>query len=105
MSCRGAIISNDYTFSFSSRQFQIARQEAQAGMRRQRLRVELRLDGELYARYQGRYLSIRRCGPREPEPQPAIRKPLRHDHNTGGKSAWMEGFFDRPAPALWRSMI
>ena len=33
-------------------------------MRRQRLRVELRLDGELKARYQGRYLEIGECGAR-----------------------------------------
>ena len=33
-------------------------------MRRQRLRVELRLDGELQARYQGRYVAIGECGAR-----------------------------------------
>ena len=99
------VIANDYTFSFASRQFQIAREEVQAGMRRQRVRIEVRLDGELYARYQGRYLSISRCGPSEPVPaQPASRKPPRHDHNAGGKSLWMQGFFDRPAPPLWRSL-
>jgi transposase len=98
------VIANDYTFSFASRHFQIARQDLQAGMRRQRLRVEVRLDGELYARYQGRYLSIHRRGPDEPEAEPAPRKPPRHDHNAGGKSSWMDGFFDRPAPPLWRSL-
>lgn len=46
------VIANDYTFSFASRDFQIARGDVQAGMRRQRLRIEIRLDGELYARYQ-----------------------------------------------------
>jgi transposase len=98
------VIANDYTFSFASRHFQIAREEVQAGMRRQRLQVEVRLDGELYARYQGRYLSISRCGPRAPLPQPAPRKPARKDHNAGGKSSWMDGFFDRPAPPLWRAL-
>ena len=33
-------------------------------MRRQRLRVELRLNGELKARYQGRYVEIEECGAR-----------------------------------------
>jgi transposase len=98
------VIANDYTFSFSGRQFQIARGEVQAGMRRQRLQVEVRLDGELYARYQGRYLSISRCGPSEPVQEPVLRKPSRHDYNAGGKSSWMDGFFDRPAPPLWRSL-
>ena len=98
------VMANDYTFSFAGRHFQIARDAVQAGMRRQRLPVEVRLDGELHARYQGRYLSIRRCGPSEPVEAPAQRKPPRHDHNAGGKSAWMDGFFDRPAPPLWQSL-
>ena len=99
------VIANDYTFSFASRHFQIAREDVQAGMRRQRLRIEVRLDGELYARYQGRYLNLRPCGPRwSREEQPAPRKPPRRDHNAGGKTDWMDGFFDRPAPPLWKSL-
>jgi transposase len=98
------VIANDYTFSFASRRFQIAREDVQAGMRRQRLRIEIRLDGELYARYQGRYLNLSRCGPRWSSEEPAARKPPRRDHNAGGKSQWMDGFFDRPAPPLWKSL-
>src|SRR3984893_17203837 len=98
------IIANYYTFSFAVRHYQIAREDAQAGMRRQRLRVALRLDGELHARYQGRYVRIGRCDARWPEPEAAVRKPPRKDHNAGGKSDWMQGFFDRPAPPLWRSL-
>ena len=98
------VIANDYTFSFSGRHFQIARDQVQAGMRKQRLQVEVRLDGELHARYQGRYLTISRCGSSEPVPEPVPRKPARHNHNAGGKSAWMDGFFDRPAPPLWKSL-
>lgn len=98
------VIANDYTFSFASRHFQIAREDVQAGMRRQRLRIEIRLDGELYARYQGKYLNISRCGPLAQVQEPASRKPPRKDHNAGGKSSWMNGFFDRPAPPLWTSL-
>jgi transposase len=98
------VIGNDYTFSLAGQRYQIARAEAQAGMRQQRLRVELRLDGELQARYQGRYLTISACGPRGIESEPALRKPVRKDHNAGGKSSWMRGFFDRPSPPLWRAM-
>lgn len=68
---------------------------------RQRLRVELRLDGELKACYQGNYLTIRECGPRVAPSPPVARKPPRRDHNADGKSAWMQGFCDRPAPPLW----
>jgi hypothetical protein len=98
------VIANDYTFSFASRHFQIARGDVHAGMRRQRLRIEIRLDGELYARYQGRYLNISRCGPRALVEEAVLRKPPRRDHNAGGKRSWMNGFFDRPAPPLWKSL-
>src|ERR1700686_4340366 len=58
------VIGNDYTFSFAGHRYQSVRADAKAGMRRQRLRVELRLDGELKARYQGRYVEIVECGVR-----------------------------------------
>jgi DNA-binding Lrp family transcriptional regulator len=99
------VIGNDYTFSFAAQRYQIAREEAQAGMRRQPLRVELWLNGELRARYQGRYLNIGECSTRVVAPQlAAVRKPVRKDHNAGGKSSWMEGFFDRPSPPLWKAI-
>jgi hypothetical protein len=71
-------------------------------MRNQRLRVEVRLDGDLKGRYRGNYVTIAECGAREPAPVAAARKSPRKDHNAGGKSHWMEGFFDRPSPPLWR---
>ena len=96
------VIGNDYTFSFAGHRYQIARAAAQAGMRRQRLRVELRLDGELKARYQGHYVEIGECGVRAAATEPKASKPVRKDHNAGGRSHWMEGFFNRPSPPLWK---
>jgi hypothetical protein len=96
------VIGNDYTFSFAGQRYQIERTDAQAGMRHQRLRIELRLDGELKARYQQRYLNIAQCGARLIAAEPSVRKPVRKDHNAGGKSGWMQGFFDRPSPPLWK---
>jgi transposase len=96
------VIGNDYTFSFAGRRYQIERAAVQAGMRHQRVRVELRLDGELKARYQGRYVEIGECGMRAIAVQPKISKPVRKDHNAGGRSSWMQGFFDRPSPPLWK---
>src|ERR1041384_76553 len=98
------VIGNDYTFSFGGRRYQIERSEIKAGMRRQRLRVELRLDGELKARYEGCYVAIHECGMREVAVAPAASKPVRKDHNVGGRSNWMKGFFDRPCPPLWKSL-
>ena len=97
------VIGNDYTFSFAGRRYQILRSEVQAGMRRQRLRVELRLDGELKARYQGRYVEIEECGARPiPVKTNKNTRTMRKDHNAGGRSSWMQGFFDRPSPPLWK---
>jgi len=96
------VIGNDYTFWFANQRYQIARDEVQAGMRRQTLRVELRLSGELWARYQGRYLTISECRVPPPPPTPKVSKPVRKDHNAGGKSDWMQGFFNRPSTPLWK---
>jgi transposase len=98
------VIGNDYTFSFAGRRHQIGRQDAQAGMRHQRLRVELRLNGELKARFQGQYVNIAECGAPALSVPPAVPKPVRKDHNAGGKSSWMQGFFDRPSPPLWKTI-
>jgi hypothetical protein len=76
----------------------------QAGMRRQRVRVELRLDGELKARYQGRYVDISECGAGPIAIDRKTSKSVRKDHNAGGRSTWMNGFFDRPSPPLWKSI-
>ena len=96
------VIGNDYTFSFAGRRYQIARAAVQAGMRHGSLRVELRLDGSLQARYQGQYVEISECG--EKPPRPPASRPIRKDHNAGGKSHWMEGFFIQPGPPLWRAI-
>ena len=98
------VIGNDYTFSFAGRRYQIARVDVQAGMRHQRLRMELRLNGELKARYQGRYINIAECGGPVASLARAVHKPVRKDHNAGGKSSWMQGFFDRPSLPLWKAV-
>ena len=97
------IITNNYTFPYYSKHYQIVREDVEAGMRRQQLRVELWLNGELKARYQGRYVGIYECGVKPPEPpKTKARKEVRKDHNAGGKSHWMDGFFDQPSPPLWK---
>ena len=98
------VIGNDHTFSFAGRRYQIERAAVQAGMRRQRLRVELRLDGELKACYQGSYVEMGECGMRAITVQTKAGKLVRKDHNAGGRSSWMQGFFGRPSPPLWKSI-
>src|SRR5664279_2322414 len=96
------MVSNDYTFSFAGRRYQIARQQVKAGMRGKSLRIELHLSGTLRARFDGQYVEVSECGVPVPAvAKPAGRKPVRKDHNRGGKSDWMDGFFERPGPELW----
>jgi hypothetical protein len=98
------VVSNDYTFSFAGRRYQIARQEVKPGMRGKSLRIELHLNGALHARFEGVYAEVSECGAKVPAgPKPAA-KSARKDHNRGGKSDWMEGFFERPGPELWQAV-
>jgi hypothetical protein len=49
-------------------------------------------------------VQVGECGAKTTAPVPATRKPVRKDHNAGGKSSWMQGFFDRPRPPLWKAI-
>ena len=98
------VVSNDYTFSFAGRRYQMARQQVKAGMRGKSLRIELHLSGALRARFEGQYVEVSECGAQAPMTAKPAGKPSRKDHNRGGKSDWMEGFFDRPGPELWRAV-
>ena len=97
-------VSNDYTFSFAGRRYQIARADVKAGMRGKSLRIELHLSGALRARFEGVYAEVSECGAKAPAAAKLAGKSVRKDHNRGGKSDWMEGFFERPGPALWQAV-
>jgi hypothetical protein len=97
-------VSNDYTFSFAGRRYQIARTDVKAGMRGKSLRIELHLNGALRARFEGVYAEVSECGVKAPAPPKPAGKAARKDHNRGGKSDWMDGFFERPGPALWQAV-
>jgi len=99
------VIDNGFTFRFAGRHYRILRQDVKPGMRRQRLRIELRLSGEIKARYEGQYVEIAECDDESPSPQrEPSHKAVRKDHNAGGKSHWMDGFFERPGPELWQAV-
>ena len=98
------VVSNDYTFSFAGRRYQIARTDVRTGMRGKSLRIELHLNGALRVRFEGVYAEVSECGAKAPAAPKAAGKPARKDHNRGGKSDWMDGFFDRPGPELWQAV-
>src|ERR1039457_7065267 len=98
------VVSNDYTFSFAGRRYQIARTDLKPEMRGKSLRIELHLNGALRARFEGVYAEVSECGAKAPAAPKPAGKPARKDHNRGGKSDWMEGFFERPGPELWQAV-
>lgn len=98
------VIDNGFTFHFAGRRYRILREDVKPAMRRQQLRVELRLNGEIKARYENQYVEIAACDQAPPAPPKSTSKPARKDHNAGGKSRWMKGFFDHPGPALWQAI-
>src|ERR1700678_915155 len=85
------VVSNDYTFSFVGRRYQIARSEVKAGMRGKKIRIELHLSGALRARFEGQYVEVSECGVKPAQTAKRVAKSARKDHNRGGKSDWMDG--------------
>ena len=96
------VIAPNYTVPFQGRHYQIATADLRPNMRGKPIRVELHLDGCLHARFDGHPVQITECGPPKVAVAPQSLRPVRKDHNAGGKSTWMEGFFDQPAPPLWQ---
>jgi hypothetical protein len=80
------------------------REQVKAGMRGNSVRIELHLSGTLRARFEGQYVEIGECGIKQSAAAKVAGKPARKDHNRGGKSDWMEGFFERPGPELWQAV-
>ncbi len=54
-------VANDYTVRWKGQTWAIPRAEVRAGLRGARIEVERRLDGSLWARFRGSYLSLRPC--------------------------------------------
>ena len=100
------VITNDYTFQFGAQRYQIQKSSLAPRMRGRRLRVEVRLDGTLAARWEGRYLEIALCPVRPPSspPQPYPRKSLATAGPRKVNRAWMEDFWQRPSPPTWRAI-
>jgi hypothetical protein len=96
------VIGNDYTFSFRRPALSDpapgggSRDAASAAARR--IPARWRVEGAV----SGRYPEIGVCDGTSIAAQPKPARPVRKDHNAGGRSRWMNGFFDRPSPPLWK---
>lgn len=52
-------VTNDYTFSYKTRRFQILKESLAAGLRGSQILIEERLDGSIHARFKNKYLKLK----------------------------------------------
>ena len=100
-------VKNGYTIEYGSRLYRIERAAVRVGLRDAVVRVEERRDGTMAIRFRDEYLRCAECERPEPAGKPRQAEKSarpRKGPNAGGKSKWMTGFMDRPAPSLQRAI-
>ncbi len=99
------VVTNDYTFRFGGQTYQIERGHVRPRLRGASIRVEQRRNGEIAVRFEGKYLPVGSCedSARAKPAKPSVAQ-LAKAPKQSGKSRWMEGFFDRPAPHIDRAI-
>jgi hypothetical protein len=76
-------------------------------MRGSSLRVEVRRNGEVAARFEDRYVQLKECQPAPKTSTTAVRKvAAKSGAPTTIKPAskWMSGFFQHPSPSLGKAI-
>lgn len=56
-------VAKDYTIHFQGKLYQIAKADVRHGLRGATVQIQVRLDGSLHVRFQGRYLQVELCQP------------------------------------------
>jgi transposase len=83
-------VRNDYTIRYDNKTYQIARSDIGTGLRKAKVRVEMRLDDSIAVRFRDRYLTVTECAER-PKATPVPKKPV-SSHTIRPKSQWMRNF-------------
>ena len=105
------VVTSDYTFRYGGRMYQIAPAQIVAGLRGAHLQIELRRDGSLRARFNGKYLTVTECV--QPVKRPASRQRTAATAASPKADAaslavkrkqWMERFWAKPAPTLTQAI-
>lgn len=91
------VIGNDYTISWRGRRYQVPAEQVKPGMRKAAVRIELRLNGELWLCWRRAVIPLRECVDADGTPArsaaPASRKtPARTQQPKKNKRRWMDGF-------------
>jgi transposase len=95
-------VRDDYTFRWDGKLYQIERAAVTTGLRRTNVRVELRLDGSLAARYGERYLPIEECAVADKPKKPLVKSPRKRAVRRRG-SDWNKDFDLRKGPKVWQA--
>jgi hypothetical protein len=96
------VIGEDYTIRYGGRLYQLTREQAGPGLKRQTVRVEQRLDGRLVMQWRGQPLVMRICevAPRPPrQAAPRAKQSVGKKHKARG-NGWMDGFQLHGRPSL-----
>ena len=84
-------VTNDYTVSWDGQHRQIPKEAVRPGLRRSSIRVEARLDGQLVARIDDKFVALKVCQKAEKN-KPAAKRPARRHVPAPGQSRWMDQF-------------
>lgn len=102
------VITNDYTFRHDNKVLQILRGDIRPRMRGGSVRVEVRRNGDIAARFEDRYLQLKECQPAPKTAPVAVRngpaKPDAPSKSKPAKSQWMHDFLQRPSPPLRKAI-
>jgi hypothetical protein len=97
------VMGEDYTIRYAGRLYQLTREQARPGLKKQTVRVEQRLDGRVVVQWRGQALEVRECErARRPEVKAAVvgKRAVENKGHKGGNSGWMNGFHLHGGPTL-----
>jgi hypothetical protein len=94
------VITNDYTIRHATKIFQIVREDIRPRMRKASVRVETRRAGEIAVRFEGQYVRIAERQPASKTAAKVATSATGKAAAPAGKSKWMNGFWEPPAPSL-----
>ena len=92
--------------AFQGKIYRIGRADVRPGLRGGRVRIEVRLDGSIHARFQERYLTIEECQPQPRQQLPVRAKPaVRHLPSKPGAAARqsISGISRRGGMPVWKA--
>ena len=97
------VIAEDYTIRYGSRLYQLTREQIRPGLKKQTVRVEQRLNGQVVVQWRGQELEVRVC---EAVHRPAVKaapvgnRAVGDKRHKGGNPGWMNGFHLHGGPSL-----